>query len=300
MAILVRDSMTSDRAMQRARPNHAVAGWGLGFVFLFFLLGLRLDAAAPSTETPPGDHLPAASNVICRIVERADRVARAGKVQRYVYDKRAVVEELDAEGGVVKSSAKVYHVDLIGGLPFPRLVKIEGRELTEKEVERETRREEEFRQKVTRFNSKQQAEQGHSWITDELVNRFEFVPVKREFVRGRPALVLTFTSKTPPSDDGSLQERILTRLGGTIWVDEEDYEVARLDASLNGTISMGWFGLIGSLNRCQLLLERARMPEGVWANTKQTIWIVARKLFGAKRYKSTEESSGFRASGGAH
>jgi len=260
------------------------------------LVGLCLSAAAGPDLNASGATAdwPAATNVTRRIVERAQQVARAGNATRYSYDKRALVEELDSNGQAVKSTEKYYSVELIGGLPFSRLVRIGGRELAEKELERETRRETEFRDKVTRMNLRRQAEQGQSWVTQELVDRFEFVILKRETVRGRSTLVLSFAPKSAPATDGSIQDKVLTRLAGTVWVDEQDYEVARLDASLREAISMGWLGLMGSLNHCQITLDRIRMPDGVWVNAKQTLWFVARKLFGSLRYRTTEESSQFR------
>jgi hypothetical protein len=258
---------------------------------LVLVLALTLDSCGAPNGGP--SEWPAATNITRRIVERAQRVAQAGNATRYSYDKRALVEELDSNGAVTKSTEKHYKVDLIAGFPFPKLVRITGRELTQKELERENRRETEFRDKVTRMDLRRQAESGQSWITQEMIDRFEFIVIKREALRGRPALVLSFFPKEPPAVDGTIQDKILTRLAGTIWVDEEDDEVARLDASLQGGISMGWLGWIGSLNRCQLTLDRVRMPEGVWVNMKHTLWFAARKLFGQMRYRTTEESSGF-------
>jgi hypothetical protein len=58
-------------------------------------------------------------------------------------------------------------------------------------------------------------------------------------------------------------------------------------------IFLGWFGLLGSLNQCDLSLERQRMPDGVWINAKQALHIQCRKLTATMRFRTTEESSGF-------
>jgi hypothetical protein len=50
---------------------------------------------------------------------------------------------------------------------------------------------------------------------------------------------------------------------------------------------------LGSLSQCQLLLERQRMPEGVWVNAKQTLLIQCRKLTATLRFRILEESSRF-------
>ena len=261
------------------------------------ILGITLAAwagplasfAATAMVHPP---LPAASNVVARVLERAREVAETNEAKRYTYEKRAVQEELDEGGRVVKSAEKLYRVVLIGGLPFSRLVKVQGRELSPAELEKQNQREERFRQKITQVDVKKKAQKKEPWVTPELMERFEFQVTKRETVRGRSALVLAFAPKPPAGD--SIQDRLLARVTGTIWVDEQDHEIARVETRLKESLSLGWLGVIGSLTRCDLTLDRARMEDGVWVNAKHTLWIVARRLFSSMRVRTTEESSGFR------
>jgi len=63
---------------------------------------------------------------------------------------------------------------------------------------------------------------------------------------------------------------------------------------LTETVSLGWFGVLGALNCCELSLERQRMPDGVWVNVKQVLLIYARKMATAVRFRHTEESNGYR------
>ena len=67
-------------------------------------------------------------------------------------------------------------------------------------------------------------------------------------------------------------------MAGRVWVDEADAETARLEVGLVQPVFLGWFGLLGSLTQCDLSLERQRMPDGVWVNTKQALLIQCRKL----------------------
>ena len=59
-------------------------------------------------------------------------------------------------------------------------------------------------------------------------------------------------------------------------------------------ISLGWFGMVGSLKQCDFSLENQRVADGVWLKAKQTILIAGRKVVSALRYRSTEEEYGFR------
>jgi hypothetical protein len=51
---------------------------------------------------------------------------------------------------------------------------------------------------------------------------------------------------------------------------------------------------LGSLAQCDLSLERQRMPDGAWIDTKQALFIQYRKLTATMRFRTTETSSGFK------
>jgi hypothetical protein len=260
----------------------------LPVVFLVFAVWLA--------GTWPGraaENLPAASNLLQRVVERAQAVARAGATNHYAYEKQSVTEELDEDERVRKSTEKHYRVDLIGGLPFPRLVKIQGRELSAKELEKENQREAAFRQRVTRVDMNKKAKRQEGLATPELIERFDFRVTQREVVEGRPTLVMTFTPRLG-APEKTMEDKVFQKVFGTVWVDEQEAEVTKLDASVRGPVPLGWFGAVGSLHKFQATIERSRMPDGVWVNRKSSFWIVARKLLSAIRTRTVEESSGFR------
>lgn len=110
----------------------------------------------------------------------------------------------------------------------------------------------------------------------------------------RPALVLTFSPKKGTLPEKAVSDKLLNRLAGTVWIDEQDAEAAKLAVGLTDSLSLGWFGMLGSVSRCDLSLDRKRMPEGVWANAIQILQIQYRKLTSTQRFRSTEESSEFK------
>jgi len=257
--------------------------------FILLLVSIATAWLASGATT----NLPTASNLVARVVERAQLVAKETQTSHYAYDKRTIISELDEKGAETKSTEKPYRVVLIGGIPFPRLVKIQGRDLSAKDLEKENQREAAFRQRVTRVDLKKKTRRKEGLATQELVDRFDFQVTKRELVADRPTLVVTFTPRSGGADD-SIEDKIYRKVTGTIWVDEAEAEITRLDARVNGPIPLGWFGAVGSLHQFQATIERLRLPDGVWVNRQSVFSIMARKLFTALRSKTTEESSGFR------
>jgi len=227
-----------------------------------------------------------------RVVERAKAVARGNEASHYTYEKRSITKRFDSHDRPVETTDKIYRVILIHGLPFTRLIKVQGKELSPQQLEKEDKREAAFRQKVTRVDVTKKAAHREPVASADLVNQFEYTVVRREMVSGRPTLVLTFKAK--PAKDESISDKVLHRLEGTLWVDEAEAEVARVDARLREPVSLGWLGMIGALTKCQLAFERLRLPDAVWVNAKTDVSIVGREVFKAMRFTMNEESSGFR------
>jgi hypothetical protein len=238
--------------------------------------------------------LPGASEVTRRMIARAQAVARAAPGPEYNYEKRALTERLDAAGQVLTSEDKTYLVTLIADVPFNRLVKVKGRELSSEELRREEARAEKFRQNFVSPEATRSAARKAGWVTPELLDRYHFEVMERVTLSNRPTLLLKFKPKKGNLPSESFKDKLLNGMAGRLWIDEADAGTARLIVSLTEPVPVGWLGLLGSLNRCDLSLERQRMPDGVWINTKQTLLIQFRKLTATTRSRVTEETSGFR------
>jgi hypothetical protein len=270
-----------------------VRTWGVNLLGCWLLLSASSSGLA-SRATAADAALPKASVVVDRILERAAWVAGDSEGCAYTYDQRARMEELDAKGKVLKATEKTYLVYSIQGLPFSRLTRIEGEKLTEAQLREENRKEEEFRKKLTARDFGSMAKNKETWITRELMDRFEYVVHSREVHDGREMLVVDFVPHLNPPPERQIQDRILGRLAGRMWVDEEEAEVAKIEMHLTEGFSLGWLGILGSLQQCDVRLERQRQSEGCWLNLRHSFYLVGRKLISPMRIRSVSESSSFR------
>ncbi len=227
------------------------------------------------------------------MIERSQAVAATGQGPQYTYEKRALLERLDAAGRALSSEVKVYKVTLIAGLPFNRLVRIQDRELSSEESSREDAREERFRRRFISADAKKMAAQRESVLTPELLGRYQFAVERRVVLSNRPTLVLKFTPKEGALPSSTVMDKLLNRMAGRVWIDEADADTARIEVGLIEPVSLGFLGWLGSLNQCEMSLERQRMPDGVWINLKQSLLIQCRKLTANLRFRTTEVDSGF-------
>jgi len=227
------------------------------------------------------------------MIERSQAIARGEQVPDYGYRKRTLVERFDASGRVTSTEDKLYEVRFTGGLPLNRLLKIQGRDLTPDELAEQQRREERFQQKISSMDPKQMAARKEGLISGELLGHYQFAVKKRVVLNGRPTLVLAFRPKEGELESNTLRDKVLNRIEGTLWVDEQEAETAKVAARLTETISLGWFGLLGSVSRCEFALDRQRMADGAWVNLRQDWSIQCRRLTTPMRFRITETSSGF-------
>jgi hypothetical protein len=255
-------------------------------------LASSLSLAVP---TDAGTPLPAPELVVDRILARAKMVAEDTRGCAYTYEQRTRLEELDAQGKVIQTTEKTYRVSLIQGFPFSRLISIQGKTLSPAELRKEDQREQEFMRKISARDFESMVKNQETWITRELMDRYDFTVQAREVHAGRPTLVVDFVPHLIQPPVYTVQDRILGRLAGRLWVDEADAEVAKLEIHLTSGFSLGWLGILGSVQQCHARLERRRQPEGCWINSRHSVFIVGRKILSPVRLRSIAESSLFQA-----
>ena len=88
-------------------------------------------------------------------------------------------------------------------------------------------------------------------------------------------------------------DRLLNRISGTLWIDAEEFEVARAQISLGSEVDfLG--GLVGSLKKLAYTMTRTRVGDGLWFNTLSSGDFEGRKLLDSMRIKTKSQSTNFR------
>ena len=210
----------------------------------------------------------------------------------WAYDKRTVMEKLDGDGKVEDITEKLYRVQIIQGVPFSRLVKVEGKELSEAELNKENQREAAFQKQLSGRDPKKTVAKHEALITKDLVERYQYQTLRRETIQGRQAVVVSFKAK-PGKDDGSIEDRVLNRLAGTLWVDELTADVARLEVHLTEGFSMGVLGVMGAIKDCRMDLASRLMTDGTWLPEKTKLSLSARMFLSSVRFQMEETSANY-------
>ena len=81
---------------------------------------------------------------------------------------------------------------------------------------------------------------------------------------------------------------MLNQLSGTVWIDAQEFELARADLHLTSPVDF-WGGLIGSLKHFFYTVTRTRVADGLWVKTTASGDFEGRKLLEPMRIRTKSE-----------
>jgi len=241
-----------------------------------------------------GQSVPSADEVVRKMFERSRSAEAKAQRDQYGYSRRSVVEELGDKGQVRERKEKLYQVVPIAGVPYPRLMKVNGEELADRQRKQEAEKEKQFRDRVAKNQKVKLEEHRELKLHDDLLGKFTFTMLGREKLDGRSAFVIGFAPKSPGASGGKIEDRILGNVEGKVWVDEAEFELARLDLHLTGKVSIGWGGIVASVQTFKFALTRTRVGEAAWFPTEFQAEVEGRRLISSMRFKIRELTSDYK------
>jgi hypothetical protein len=258
---------------------------GLKWAALLLVVGLggtAVGATAPLS----------AEQIVQKTVERAAQSKRSSAPHGYTYTKVNVTEELDGKGNVRQRKQRVFQVDFRNGTTSVKLVEVDGHRPAEADLK--------F-QAETQSNMHQMLGQGpggrDNFLTPETATHFDFTLLGQEWINGRPSYEIAFQPKSPQVPVRHLVDRLLNRVSGTLWIDQQEYEIARADLKLDSEVDL-LGGLIGCLRKLAYTMTRTRVADGVWLHSFSSGDFEGRKLLDSMRIKTKSESMNFHVLGG--
>src|SRR5262249_43375511 len=155
--------------------------------------------------------------------------ARPGK-GAYTYTKLTVMEEFDSTGKVKEHKEKVYQVNFRDGATFAKLVEVNGHAPGQADLKKQAENESNASQ-MTGSKSKK-GENHENFLTPEIVERFDFRLLRQTNFNGRATYQVAFQPKHPAPASHHMVDRLLDRISGMVWIDAEEFEIARAELQL--------------------------------------------------------------------
>jgi hypothetical protein len=229
--------------------------------------------------------------VIQKAIARAQLAERRSQPS-FDYSKVTVTEELDASGKVKERTERVYEVAFRAGRSHVRILSVNGRAPDAAELKKENENQMNLRQTLGQPKSSK-GENRDNFLTAELAARFQFRLIAEKPLNGRKAYEIAFEPKWPAPAERRIVDRLLNRLSGTLWIDAEEFELARAEVFLGSEVNL-LGGVIGSLKKLAYTLNRSRLEDGVWFSTSSTGDFRGRKLLDSTHIKTKSASKNFR------
>ena len=245
-------------------------------------LPLSFSAQPVSTNSPP---LPTLEEIFPRVAERADHERENDRAfeARFSFVKTRLTETLNGKGEVKKREEKISTNN--PALKKPAAPPAAGPARAPEKTPPVADGQPKGRAKAY--------EKDEFQVDDDLLKRFEFTLVGREMVNGRPALVVDFVPAKGKLPERNLKEKFINRTAGRVWLDEQDYAMAKLAIRLTDRVNVIG-GLVGAVWKLNFGFERERTQDGLWYS-RDVVWhLEGRELFAQRTMNYHETRTGVR------
>jgi len=193
------------------------------------------------------------------------------RLRNYTYIQRQETRRLDGHGQVKKVESETSEILQIYGEQVQRVIAKDDKPLSEKDAKKEDEKiqkmidkrkneSDEDRRKRQQKEEKNR-EQGRKFVL-EIADAYNFHLVGSETVGGDETWVLDAEPR-PEYQPKSRETKFLTKVKGRLWVDKENAQWAKIDATMVDTISFGLF-LARIHKGTHVLVEQTRINEEVW------------------------------------
>ncbi|HOT00430.1 MAG TPA: hypothetical protein PLY66_05430 [Acidobacteriota bacterium] len=196
----------------------------------------------------------------------ANQEKNARMRERYTFRENRTVQEMDGSGRVKKTEATTYDVTPVNGAFVERLVSKNGKPLSAKEQAKEDKRVAEQVEKMIKDSDRKSKRRGSAAEEDAVLiflRAAEIHSLRREQLHGQEVIAFDFEPRADFKPRNQT-ETLLGKLAGTIWVDEDAREVARVEARLTDKFKIGG-GLLASVApNTRFLVEQRKVAGEVW------------------------------------
>lgn len=249
-----------------------------------------------------GAPLPDIPKLLQELQANEDRVDEI--LENYSFKQKTTKRELTKSGELKVTESETYQLSFYKGNRIRRLVAKNGEQLSPekqededrevqkrvKEIEKEIAKEE--ARKVSQSSDGTPDGEGRRISIAEVLRASKLINPRRERLKGRDVIVFDF-EPNPDFDTKNAKSflKFFGKVGGVMWIDEKDKQVARLEAELFDSYKVGG-GLLAKLRKgASFVLEQDRINDEIWLPSRADINLSVRVLlFGGVKVNQIIES----------
>ena len=258
----------------------------------FFLLSgliLVLEVTLQAEETPLD---------ATEIVRRAHEAAKKKETPTAVYTflREVALQGYDSKGSTTEKKTKTYRA--YTDEREQELLSINGHKATPEEIAEEEQRNRQQKRRFLNADPMNPAATGgrDENLMDRNITLFhkKFDPklLGEESIQNRPAYIVDLAPNPKYRISHKIVDRIFNQLSLKVWIDQQDYEVAKLEANLLDKVSfLG--GLAGVVKDLKITVNQSRLGENQWVDETVKAFFDARVLWKAYHFGMESRSEAF-------
>jgi len=240
------------------------------------LIFLAATMAAPSisaqvadaNSTSPARPLPDIP-ALMHAVEVNQRKAEAVE-KDYIYHSVTTRQQADSHGGVKKTAIIEADNFWLNGVPITRIVKRDGKALNADELAKEDKKLDEIAAKArdrrakADSSGKESDPHGEDEVTvSRLLELGAFTNPRRTQIDGRDTIAVDFGGD-PKAKTRNSMEDVLRDLAGTVWVDEQDRMLVRVEGRFVNSFKIGAGLVVNIRGGTHFKWQLAKINDEVW------------------------------------
>jgi hypothetical protein len=234
------------------------------------VLALAASSAAGQAAQSPLPDVPTLMKQVQEHQHKLDQVR-----ENYTYHETVITHELDKNGGIKKNESEENDVFFVNGHEIQRKVKKNGKELSSDDQKKEQQRVEKDVEKASKIPSNQSLDKDEVSIS-RLLQIMKVSNPRRELMDGRNVIAFDFIGD-PHAKTHGMAENASKKISGTLWVDENDREVRRMNARFDDNFHLG-FGLFSVGKGSTFAFDQKLVNNELWLPTSAQIHIVAHAI----------------------
>jgi hypothetical protein len=242
-----------------------------GFALLLAIGGL----AAACARQAGAQALPSLPALVASV--QANQKTLDKTRESYTYREVQVIRELDKHGAVKKQKSREYYVFFVNGHPIERLVSEDGKPLSPKDAVKEQGHMQYKVQQAEHTPPGDPLNAKHTVTIGRLLTIDHFMNERRVSIDNRPTIALDFIGDKR-ADTHGMAEDAVKHLSGTVWIDERDREVRRVQATLDSPLRLE-LGLVSLSQGSTFTFDQKLINNEVWLPTGATVRIEAHAAF---------------------
>ncbi len=213
------------------------------------------------------------------MIEVMDHQKQLEKVrENYTYTTSSTVQDIDSNGKVTKTETEDSEVFFINTHRIERTIKKDGKPLDDHDQKKEQERIDKLVAKAQKTPPGQPLEGPNVNVSiTQLLDIMQVSNPRRETFRGRSTIVFDFAGRRDAKTHG-LAEDASKKIAGTLWVDERDHQVARMEAHFTDNFHVAG-GLLANVQKgSSFYFDQALVNGEIWFPTAAEGHIEARVL----------------------